>query len=156
VAVLLFVERSTNTYLMYLRLVYRLHRAESPLLCIISEKYYLHVQSLVHVCSTRVQANSNRRYILIRTYIAREYCSVHSSTTISSIPVFLPAVNSKKRARLSFVLDLLQHILAVSCCFKGQHHANYINALAVSVSPFFEPAEVTLGGLIFSPWVDFL
>jgi hypothetical protein len=34
--------------------------------------------------------------------------------------------------------------------------ANYINALAVSVSPFFEPAEVTLGGLIFSPWVDFL
>jgi hypothetical protein len=34
--------------------------------------------------------------------------------------------------------------------------ANYINALAVSVSLFFEPAEVTLGGLIFSPWVDFL
>jgi hypothetical protein len=34
--------------------------------------------------------------------------------------------------------------------------ANYINALAVSVSPFFEPATVTLGGLIFSPWVDFL
>jgi hypothetical protein len=33
--------------------------------------------------------------------------------------------------------------------------ANYINALAVSVSPFFEPAKVTLGGLIFSPWVDF-
>jgi hypothetical protein len=33
--------------------------------------------------------------------------------------------------------------------------ANYINALAVSVSPFFEPAEVTLGGLIFSPRVDF-
>jgi hypothetical protein len=34
--------------------------------------------------------------------------------------------------------------------------ANYINALAVSVSPFFEPAMVTLGGLFFSPWVDFL
>jgi hypothetical protein len=33
--------------------------------------------------------------------------------------------------------------------------ANYINALAVSVSPFFKPAKVTLGGLIFSPWVDF-
>jgi hypothetical protein len=29
-------------------------------------------------------------------------------------------------------------------------------ALAVSVSPFFEPAKVTFGGLIFSPWVDFL
>jgi hypothetical protein len=27
--------------------------------------------------------------------------------------------------------------------------ANYINALAVSVLPFFEPAEVTLGGSIF-------
>jgi hypothetical protein len=35
------------------------------------------------------------------------------------------------------------------------YQANYINALAVSVSPFFEPAEVTLGGLIFSPLVDF-
>jgi hypothetical protein len=33
--------------------------------------------------------------------------------------------------------------------------ANYINALAVSVSPFFEPAKGTLGGFIFSPWVDF-
>jgi hypothetical protein len=33
--------------------------------------------------------------------------------------------------------------------------ANYINALAVSVSPFFEPAEVTLGGSFFFPWVDF-
>jgi hypothetical protein len=36
-----------------------------------------------------------------------------------------------------------------------EFQANYINALAVSVSPFFEPAMVTLGGLIFSPWVDF-
>jgi hypothetical protein len=39
----------------------------------------------------------------------------------------------------------------------GQNkQANYINALAVSVSPFFEPAEVTLGGSFFFPWVDFL
>jgi hypothetical protein len=36
------------------------------------------------------------------------------------------------------------------------HQANYINALAVSVLPFFEPAEVTLGGSIFFSWVDFL
>jgi hypothetical protein len=34
--------------------------------------------------------------------------------------------------------------------------ANYINALAVSVLPFFEPAEVTLGGSIFFSLVDFL
>jgi hypothetical protein len=39
---------------------------------------------------------------------------------------------------------------------QGTHQVNYINALAVSVSPFFEPAKVTLGGLFFSPWVDFL
>jgi hypothetical protein len=37
----------------------------------------------------------------------------------SSLPVFLPAVNSKKWARLSFILDLFQHILAVSCSFNG-------------------------------------
>jgi hypothetical protein len=36
------------------------------------------------------------------------------------------------------------------------HQANYINALAVSVLPFFEPAKGVLGGFIFSPWVDFL
>jgi hypothetical protein len=39
---------------------------------------------------------------------------------------------------------------------RSKYQANYINALAVSVSPFFEPAEVTLGGLIFFRWVDFL
>jgi hypothetical protein len=33
--------------------------------------------------------------------------------------------------------------------------ANYINALAVSISPIFEPAKGTLGGSFFSPWVDF-
>jgi hypothetical protein len=33
--------------------------------------------------------------------------------------------------------------------------ANYINALAVSVEPFFEPAKGTLGGFYFFPWVDF-
>jgi hypothetical protein len=38
--------------------------------------------------------------------------------------------------------------------FSTVDQANYINALAVSVSPFFEPAKVTLGGLIFSAWVD--
>jgi hypothetical protein len=33
--------------------------------------------------------------------------------------------------------------------------ANYINALAVSVLPFFEPAKpITLGGFLFH-WVDF-
>jgi hypothetical protein len=42
------------------------------------------------------------------------------------------------------------------CHNNDPNQANYINALAVSVSPFFEPAEVTLGGLIFFPWVDFL
>jgi hypothetical protein len=41
-------------------------------------------------------------------------------------------------------------------CETDKEQANYINALAVSVSPFFEPAKVTLGGLFFSPWVDFL
>jgi hypothetical protein len=39
---------------------------------------------------------------------------------------------------------------------EKRKQANYINALAVSVSPLFEPAKVTLAGLIFSPWVDFL
>jgi hypothetical protein len=33
--------------------------------------------------------------------------------------------------------------------------ANYINALAVSVSPFFEPAKGKLGGFLFPLWVDF-
>jgi hypothetical protein len=36
------------------------------------------------------------------------------------------------------------------------HQANYINALAVSVSPFFDPAKGTLGGIFFPLWVDFL
>jgi hypothetical protein len=35
------------------------------------------------------------------------------------------------------------------------NQANYINALAVSVLPLFEPAKGTLGGF-FSPWVNFL
>jgi hypothetical protein len=35
------------------------------------------------------------------------------------------------------------------------YQANYINVLAVYVSPFLEPAKGTLGGF-FSPWVDFL
>jgi hypothetical protein len=51
-------------------------------------------------------------------------------------------------------------ILLQSAVFTAVSHpsgqANYINALAVSVSPFFEPAEVTLGGSIFFSWVDFL
>jgi hypothetical protein len=42
------------------------------------------------------------------------------------------------------------------CHTPYQYQANYINALAVYVSPFYEPARVTLGGLFFSPWVDFL
>jgi hypothetical protein len=33
--------------------------------------------------------------------------------------------------------------------------ANYINALAVSISPIFEPAGQTFGELSFSPWVNF-
>jgi hypothetical protein len=36
------------------------------------------------------------------------------------------------------------------------YQANYINALAVSVLPFFEPAKGTLGGFFSSPWVNFL
>jgi hypothetical protein len=32
----------------------------------------------------------------------------------------------------------------------SHHQANYINVLAVSVSPFFEPAKVTLVGLFFA------
>jgi hypothetical protein len=39
---------------------------------------------------------------------------------------------------------------------EGPKQANYINALAVSVLPFFEPAKGTLGGFFFPPWVDFL
>jgi hypothetical protein len=37
----------------------------------------------------------------------------------------------------------------VSTDRKCQEQANYINALAVSVSPFFEPAKGTLGGYFF-------
>jgi hypothetical protein len=37
----------------------------------------------------------------------------------------------------------------------SRQQANYINALAVSVSPFFEPAKGTLGGFFLSLWVDF-
>jgi hypothetical protein len=47
-------------------------------------------------------------------------------------------------------------VAVIHCGVPTWVQANYINALAVSVSPFFEPAKVTLGGLIFSPWVDFL
>jgi hypothetical protein len=43
---------------------------------------------------------------------------------------------------------------AITCTYVVDQ-ANYINALAVSVLPFFEPAKGTLGGLFFSPWVDF-
>jgi hypothetical protein len=32
---------------------------------------------------------------------------------------------------------------------RESFQANYINALAVSVSPFFEPAKGTLGGFIY-------
>jgi hypothetical protein len=35
------------------------------------------------------------------------------------------------------------------------NQANYINALAVSVLPFFESAGQTLGELFFSSWVNF-
>jgi hypothetical protein len=39
---------------------------------------------------------------------------------------------------------------------KNFVQANYINALAVSVLPFFEPAKpMTLGGFLLH-WVDFL
>jgi hypothetical protein len=47
-------------------------------------------------------------------------------------------------------------VSCLSAVFGHFEQANYINALAVSVSPFFEPAKGTLGGLIFSPSVDFL
>jgi hypothetical protein len=46
-----------------------------------------------------------------------------------------------------------------SCCIADlegvYYQANYINALAVSVSPFFEPAKGILGGFFFPLWVDF-
>jgi hypothetical protein len=35
-----------------------------------------------------------------------------------------------------------------------KYQANYINALAVSISPIFEPAGPTLGELFFPPWVN--
>jgi hypothetical protein len=38
---------------------------------------------------------------------------------------------------------------------RARQQANYINALAVSISPIFEPAGPTLGELFFPPWVNF-
>jgi hypothetical protein len=54
------------------------------------------------------------------------------------------------------LLSLVISNVILDCHCDSFFQANYINALAVSVSPFFEPAEVTLGGLIFFLWVDFL
>jgi hypothetical protein len=53
--------------------------------------------------------DSTRRYQGQQTMLGRDL----------TLPVFLPAVISKKRGRLSSVFDLSQYMLAVSCCFKG-------------------------------------
>jgi hypothetical protein len=78
----------------------------------------------------------------------------HASAT--TIPA---AVSQKEQTLYLLVLSSSSRLCCVHCALvHGVYflQANYINALAVSVSPFFEPAEVTLGGLIFFPWVDFL
>jgi hypothetical protein len=48
--------------------------------------------------------------------------------------------------RLLVVIFLYKKDRAVR---RPKKQANYINALAVSVSPFFEPAKGTLGGFFF-------
>jgi hypothetical protein len=58
--------------------------------------------------------------------------------------------------RWAYTAPPFQSWESADASYTSLEQANYINALAVSVSPFFEPAEVTLGGLFFSPWVDFL
>jgi hypothetical protein len=56
---------------------------------------------------------------------------------------------------LEYVSTLLKK-WGLSGCIGIGKQANYINALAVSVLPFFEPAKGTLGGFFSSLWVDFL
>jgi hypothetical protein len=45
-----------------------------------------------------------------------DYRNIEVDPFITDIPT---CSKFKKTARLSFVLDLLQHILAVSCCFNS-------------------------------------
>jgi hypothetical protein len=69
----------------------------------------------------------------------------------------------KKNAGQLFQVTTYLLLLLSLCIRKSERRggipmlikANYINALAVSISPIFEPAGPTLGELFFSLWVNF-
>jgi hypothetical protein len=51
--------------------------------------------------------------------------------------------------------ELNEHFRASRLGARRTQQANYINELADSISPIFEPAGPLLGELFFPPWVNF-
>jgi hypothetical protein len=80
----------------------------------------------------------------LRARGAAYFVSRHRGTVLQALNCCVPLQTSVSSGDKSFEYLRL-----------GRKHANYINALAVSISPIFEPAGPTLGELFVSPWVNF-